>query len=116
MNLNRIRSIRTNHTIKALAKTEFPIPVVSGFTLSKLAYIHHHHHDVAPPARISLTSSIVHCSWKVYNATSCIGTELLYIVSCWSSYLFSSLRRGPQEYVPYVACEFIITSPHVRFV
>ena len=54
--------------------------------------------------------SIVHRSREVFKATSCIGTELLYIGSRWSSYLCSSMRRGPQEYVAY---EFVLTSPAV---
>ena len=33
--------------------------------------------------------SIVHHSRKVSQATSCFGTELLYISSSWSSYIFS---------------------------
>ena len=38
---------------------------------------------------------------EVYQATFCIGTELLYIGSTWSSYLCSSMRRGLQEYIAY---------------
>ena len=40
-------------------------------------------------------------SQQVFKAISCIGTELLCIVSSWSSYLCSSMWRGPQEYVTY---------------
>ena len=47
---------------------------------------------------------------EVFKATSCIGTELLYTVSCWSSCLSSSMWRNPQE---YVACKFVLTSPAV---
>ena len=58
----------------------------------------------APPV------SIVHCSWKVFKATSCIGTERLYICFSWSSYLCLSMWWGPQE---YIAHEFVFTSPVV---
>ena len=54
--------------------------------------------------------SIIHRSWQVFKATSCISTELLYIGSSWSSCICSSLWRGPQEYVAY---EFVFTSPAV---
>ena len=43
-------------------------------------------------------------------ATSCIGTELLYIGSIWSSCLSSFMWWGPQEYVNY---RFALTSPAV---
>ena len=46
----------------------------------------------------------------VFKAISSIGTELLYVGSSWPSYLYSSMWRGPQEYVPY---EFDSTSPAV---
>ena len=49
--------------------------------------------------------SIVHCPPEVFKATSCSGTDLLYIGSNWSP-----MWRGPQE---YVACEFVPTSPAV---
>ena len=51
--------------------------------------------------------SLVHRSREVYKAISFIGTEQLYIGSCWSSYLCSSIWRDPQEYVTH---EFIHTS------
>ena len=54
--------------------------------------------------------SIVHHSQEVFQATSCISKELLYIGSSWSSNLCSSMCRGPQEYIAY---EFILTSPAV---
>ena len=54
--------------------------------------------------------SIVHRSRKVFQATSSIGTELLYIGTCWSSYICSSMWWGPQEYIAY---EFVLTSPAV---
>ena len=34
---------------------------------------------------------IVHCSQQVLKATSCIGTELLYVGSSWSSCICSSM-------------------------
>ena len=58
--------------------------------------------DLLPPP-----ISIVHRFQLVFKATSCIGTELLYVGSSRSSCLCSSLRRGPQEYVSY---EFVPTS------
>ena len=39
--------------------------------------------------------SIVHYFWQVFKATSCIGTELLYVGSSWLSCLSSSMWRGP---------------------
>ena len=47
------------------------------------------------PDPLSQTVSIVHRSSHVFKATSCIGTELLYIASSWSSYLWSSICWGP---------------------
>ena len=38
---------------------------------------------------------IVHRFWQVFRATSCIGTELLYKGSSWSSCLYWSMWRGP---------------------
>ena len=35
------------------------------------------------PNPLSPPVSIVHCSWEVFQTTSCIGTELLYIGSSW---------------------------------
>ena len=58
--------------------------------------------DLSEP--LSPPVSIIHCSHKVFQATSCINTELLYIGSSWSSYLCSSMW---QEYIAY---EFILTS------
>ena len=54
--------------------------------------------------------SVVHRSREVLKATSCIGTELLYVGSSRSSGLCSPMWRGPQEYVAY---EFALTSPAV---
>ena len=42
------------------------------------------------PGPLSPPVSIVHCSREVFQATSCIGTELLYISSSGSSNLCSS--------------------------
>ena len=83
-------------------------------SLPRLIYSHHHHHHhVTLPARISLNPllppvSIVHHSREVFEATTCLGTELLYIGSSWSSCLSSSMWRVPQEYVTNV---FVLTSP-----
>ena len=60
------------------------------------------------PDPLSPPFSIIHRFRKVFKATSCIGTELLYVGSSWSSCLCSSMRRGSQEYVTY---EFVSTSP-----
>ena len=54
--------------------------------------------------------SIVHRFRQVFKATFCIGTELLYVGPSSSSSLYSSMRRGPQEYVTY---KFVPTSPAV---
>ena len=54
--------------------------------------------------------TIVHRSWEVFQAISCIGTELFYIGSSWSSKLRLSIWRGPQEYITY---ELVRTSPAV---
>ena len=44
---------------------------------------------------------ITHRSQQVFQAISFIGTELLYIGSSWSPYIYSSMRRAPQEYIAY---------------
>ena len=62
------------------------------------------------PESLSPPTPIVHLSQKVLKATSCISIELLYIGSSWSSYLYSSMWMGPQEYVTY---EFVPISPAV---
>ena len=62
------------------------------------------------PDCLPLLFSIVHRFQYVFKATSCIGTELLYVGSCCSSCLCLSMWRGPQEYVTY---EFVPTSPAV---
>ena len=45
---------------------------------------------------------------EIFKATSCIGTELLYIGSSRTFCLCSYMWKGPQEYVTY---EFALTSP-----
>ena len=72
--------------------------------------IHDIHHHVAQLAWISLTLSHYHCSQEVFQATSCIGTELLYISSSRSSYFCSSMWRVPLEYIAY---GFVIITPAV---
>ena len=59
------------------------------------------------PDPLSSPVSIVHHSREVFQATPYISTELLYIGSSWSSYLSSSMWRGPQMYNTY---EFVLTS------
>ena len=54
--------------------------------------------------------SFIYRSQVVFTAISCIGTELLYIRSSWSSCLCSSMWRGPLEYIGY---EFVLISPAV---
>ena len=54
--------------------------------------------------------SIFHHSRQVLHATSCIGTQLLYIGSCWSSCPCLCMWGSPQEYITYV---FVLTSPAV---
>ena len=62
------------------------------------------------PWPLSPPVSIVHRSREVFKAISCIGTELLYIGSSCSCCLYSSMWRGPQEYIAY---EFVLTSSAV---
>ena len=62
------------------------------------------------PDSLSPPISIVHRFRDVFQATSCIDTELLYIGSSWSTCLCSSMRRGPQYCIAY---EFVLTSPAV---
>ena len=59
---------------------------------------------------LSLPLPTVHCFWQVLKATSCIGTELLYVGSSWTSCLCSSMWRGPQE---YITKELVPTTPAV---
>ena len=62
------------------------------------------------PDPLSWSVSIIHRSRYVFKATSCIGTELLYIGSSWSSCICSSMWKGPLEDITY---EFVLTSPAV---
>ena len=61
----------------------------------------------SPWPSLSPHVSIVHRYREFFQATSCIGTDLLPIGAIWSSCLYSSMWRGPQEYVAY---EFVLTS------
>ena len=61
--------------------------------------------DLLPPP-----VSIVHRSPEVFQATSCIGTALLYVSSSWSSGICTSMWRGPLEYFSY---QLVLTSPAV---
>ena len=72
----------------------------------------HHHHRIALPARISLTF-VRHPFYRPSLSGRLQGyilyqQELLFIGSNWSSFLCSSMWRGPQVYVVY---EFVPTSP-----
>ena len=52
--------------------------------------------------------SIIHHSWEVFKATSCISTKLLYIGSCQSFYLCSSIK---QKYMfCFLASKVLLTS------
>ena len=62
------------------------------------------------PDPLQTPFSIVHRSLWVFKATSCIGTEVLYVGSSQSSYICSFMWRATQEYVTY---EFVPTSPAV---
>ena len=62
------------------------------------------------PDPFSPPLSIVHRFRQVFRATSCIGTELLYVGSSWTSCLCSSMWTGPLVYVAY---EFVPPSPAV---
>ena len=62
-------------------------------SLSILKIYHHHHHAISTdiPDPLSPPILIVHCFRQVFRVTSRIGTELLYVGSCWSSCLCSSM-------------------------
>ena len=62
------------------------------------------------PDPLSSFFSIVHRSRQVFQATSCISTELLKIGSSLLPNSCSSMWRGLLEYIGY---EFILTSPAV---
>ena len=65
------------------------------------------------PDLLSLHIPIVHCFQQILGATSRISTELLYVGSNWASCLYSSMWRGPQEYITH---ELVPTSPAVSHV
>ena len=73
----------------------------------------YHHHHVTLPAWISLALS---CNSLLLSITPKRSSrlhpvsELLYVGSSWSSCFWSSMWRGPQEYIAY---EFVLTSPAV---
>ena len=76
---------------------------------------HHHHHHVTLSTPISLTRSrhsflSFIASWLVLRATSRTGTKLLKVGSSWSSCLYTSMWKGPLEYITY---ELVPTSPTV---
>ena len=60
------------------------------------------------PNPLSPHLPIIHYFQQVLIATSCIGTDLLFISSSWSSCLCSSIWMGPQEYITFVS---VLTSP-----
>ena len=62
------------------------------------------------PDPLSLPISIVYHSPEVFQAISGIDRELLFIRSRWSSWLCSSMWRGPQEHIAY---ELVLNSPTV---
>ena len=63
--------------------------------------------SLLPPASIILHSRWWWWLWGAFKAISCIGTELLYIGSSWSSCFCTSMWRGPLEYIAY---RFVLTS------
>ena len=62
------------------------------------------------PDPLSPPLSIVHRSGEVFKIISSIGTELLYIGSSWSSYIYSFMWSCLQLYITY---DFVRTSPAV---
>ena len=64
------------------------------------------------PDPLSLPEFTVHRSRQVFQATSCTGTEMLWISSSWSSYLCSSM------WVSYLGIRSYFSSsvPHIWFV
>ena len=62
------------------------------------------------PDTLSTHLPIVHCFRQVFRATSRIGIELLCVGSSRSSFLCTSMWRGPPEYITY---ELFPTSPAV---
>ena len=83
---------------------------------------HHHHHQVALPANISLTLSlslshslspsipIIYCSRQVYQTTSCVRAEWLWVITCRSTNTSTNLWRGPLNNITY---EFFLAYPAV---
>ena len=51
------------------------------------------------PDRLSPHLPIIHCFRQIPRATFYIGTELLYVGSNWTSCLYSSMWKGPPEYI-----------------
>ena len=84
-------SIKVQFKLPPLPK--FYLSVVSEYSLlsqsSSSSSCHAASTDLPDP--LSPPVTIAHRSWLVFKATSCIGTELLYIGSGWSSYLCSSM-------------------------
>ena len=75
---------------------------------SSSPYCHAISTDIPDPSSPPLP--IFNCFRKVFQATSRICTELLYVGSSWSFCLCSSILRGPQEYITYKP---VPTSPAV---
>ena len=65
------------------------------------------------PDPLSPHLPIIHCFWQILRATSCIGTELLYVGLNWMSCLCSFMWRGPQEYITH---KLVPTSPALSHV
>ena len=82
--------------------------VLNNFDGSSSSSCHTISTDIPDP--LSPPLPIVYCFQQVFRATYCIGIELLYVNSSWSSCLCSAMSRGPQEYITY---EFVLTSPAV---
>ena len=70
---------------------------------------HHHHHHVAPSTRISLTFT----RHPLSSIASSRSSELLYVGSSLSSCFYSSMRRGPLEYITYEPVPSSPVVPHM---
>ena len=75
------------HHVNALGKGMNPSLLHSAMGKSSSSC---HATNMDLPDPFSPPFSIIHRSWEVFQATSCISTKLLYIGSSWSSYLHLS--------------------------
>ena len=72
------------------------------------------HHQVALQARISLTQSlsvpIIHHAQQVFQTTSYVRNESMWISSCWSANTGTSMRRVKVMDCGIVVSEFVFQS------